>query len=142
MRDIGHPFDIDDFQGRIRRCLEKGDFGFRPHRCAPGGEVGAIDDRVGYTKPHQHILDHITNGAEEGPSGDHVITRLETAEERRAYRSHPGRGRAADWSALEKRHPLLEYRDGWIGIARVGITRRAFETLLGFLWPLIGIARG
>jgi len=67
MGDIGHAFDVDDFQRRIRGRLKKDEFGLRPHRRPPGGEIGAVDNGVRDTEAREDILDHITYGAKTEP---------------------------------------------------------------------------
>ena len=116
VRDIGDRRDIDDFERRIGRRLQKEGLGIRPHRVAPLVEVGAVDQRRGNAEARQIIFDDVAAGAEQRLCADDVIAAFELAGQRQRHRRHAGRGRARGFGALERRHALLEHRN--VGLAK------------------------
>ena len=140
MRDPGDRFDIDHFQRRIGRALEKERLGIRPHRLAPLLQIGAVDQRAGNAVARQEILDHVAARSEQCLRRDDMIAGLELAEQRDRHRRHAGRGRARGLRAFERGHALLEHRNRRIGEARILIAGRfALETRLGGRGILVDI---
>jgi hypothetical protein len=53
--DLGHRRDIDDLEGRIGRAFQEEHFRFRPHRGAPGVEIGAMHQRGLHAEARQQL---------------------------------------------------------------------------------------
>ena len=143
MRDIGNRRDVDDLERRIGRRLQKEGLGVRPHRVAPLVEIGAVDQGRGNSKPRQIIFDDVAARAEQRLCADHVIAAPELAGERERHRRHAGRGRARGLGAFERRHALLEHRDGRVGETRILKTRLfVLEAPLGLFRIFVNVALG
>ena len=69
-RDLG---DVDEFQRRVGRALHKGRLGVRPHRLAPGVEVGAVDERRLDAEARQQFFDDVKTRAEQSARRDDMV---------------------------------------------------------------------
>ncbi len=141
--DVGDRGDVDHFQRRIGRQLQKTRLGVFLHRLLPGRQIGAVDQRRGDAEARQPFLDHPAAGTEQRLGRDHVIAGFHQPHQRGGDGRHAGGGRARGLGAFERGHALLEHGHGRVGIARIDVTRRlAGEARLALLGARIDIALG
>ena len=119
MRDLCDRFQVDDDAAGIGQAFHEDGLAPRRQRAAEVLRLSRIDEMAGPAELRERQAELGERAAIEVARGHEFVARLQQREEGKELCRVAGGSRQRRAPALQRRHPLLQHRDGGIGEPRV-----------------------
>ena len=139
VRQIGHGFQVDNVQRRVRHALTEDHLGVRTDRGGPFVKVVAVNERHLNAIAHHDLFEDIEARTEQRARRHHVIARATDRHQRRVDRRHARGRRERVLGPLKRGDAFFEHAHGRVAIAGIDefILTQGDETRFGLLGGVI-----